>query len=531
MLFRSGEQPPQLRDLLEALQRGAQDDRVVGLIAHVGAESLGMGARQEIRDAVRAFAATGKKTIAFAESFGEFAPGGGAYYLATAFDKIYLQPSGDVGLSGLIVESPFVRGTLDKLDIEPRLDQRKEYKNAMNLFTEKAYTPAHREALEAVMISFRDQIVQGIAQGRGLPEARAREIFAGGPYVAQEALAIKLVDALVYRDEAYALARKALGEDAQTLLYGQYLERAGRPHMEGPTIALIYGVGQVVRGESNTSPVSGSSTMGSQTVAGAFRQAVDDENVKAIVFRIDSPGGSYIASDTIWRETVRAREAGKPVIATMGSVAGSGGYFVAMAADKIVAQPGTITGSIGVLAGKMLTRKFWENLGITWDDIRFGENANIWTGTYDYDDRGWQRFQLFLDRIYEDFTNKVAEGRKLPKERVLEIAKGRIWSGADAKALGLVDALGGFPEALALAREAAGLEKDAAVTLKLFPEPRSAIEQLLDEGPESLERAAVGRAMGELRASLGPAIDILEQVGALSPNMQVLRMPPGIPRF
>jgi protease IV len=184
--------------------------------------------------------------------------------------------------------------------------------------------------------------------------------------------------------------------------------------------------------------------MGAETVSKAFRQAVDDAKVSAIIFRIDSPGGSYVASDTIWRETVRAREKGVPVIVSMGNMAGSGGYFVAMAADKIVAQPGTITGSIGVFAGKMLTSELWEKLGVTWDEIHTSKNATFWTGTHDYTPEQWALFQNFLDQIYEDFTSKVADGRKIPKEKVLEIAKGRIWSGEDALKIGLVDELGGL---------------------------------------------------------------------------------------
>ena len=194
---------------------------------------------------------------------------------------------------------------------------------------------------------------------------------------------------------------------------------------------MIYGVGAVQRGAGGFSPISGTA-MGSDTVAGAFRAAREDEDVKAIVFRVDSPGGSYVASDTIWRETQLAREAGKPVIVTMGNLAGSGGYFVAMGADKIVAQPGTITASIGVLGGKLLTKGFWDKLGVTYDEVHTSDNATMFTGAQDYTPKEWGKFQQWLDRVYVDFTEKVAKGRKLPKDKVLEIAKGRIWTGEDA---------------------------------------------------------------------------------------------------
>jgi protease-4 len=303
------------------------------------------------------------------------------------------------------------------------------------------------------------------------------------------------VDGLAYRDEVYAKVKKRAGEGSKLLYLGKYLERAGRPHDSGQTIALIYGVGGVQRGRGGFDPVFGSSTMGSDTVAAAFRSAVENSSVKAIVFRIDSPGGSYVASDAIWREVVRARQAGKPVVASMGDLAGSGGYFVAMAADKIVAQPGTITASIGVLGGKALTRGFWEKLGVTWDEVHVNANATMWNNGQDYTPAEWARFQAWLDRVYSDFTGKVAEGRRLPKARVLEIAKGRIWSGEDARNLGLVDELGGLSTALALAKKAARIPDGEDVTLEVFPKRRSTWElwmaRLAGETPDSSEQTLV----------------------------------------
>ena len=350
---------PSLRDAVDALDRAAQDGRVVALIARLGAAPLGMAQAQELRDAVERFRSQKKPAVAFAETFGEFGPGGNAYYLAAAFDQIWLQPSGDIGLTGILAESFFLRGALDKLGITPRLDHRYEYKNAMNIFTEKKFTAAHREAVERVVKSWASQQIRGIARGRRLSEDEVRALINRGPLLGTEAVQAKLVDGLGYKEQVYENLKKRAGAGARIMSLRQYLRRAGRPHTKGKTIALIYGVGGVQRGESGFDPLFGEVAMGSETVAEAFRAAVRDKQVKAIVFRIDSPGGSYVASDTIWQETVRARKAGKPVIASMGDVAGSGGYFVAMAADKIVAQPGTITGSIGVLGGKMLTTRFW----------------------------------------------------------------------------------------------------------------------------------------------------------------------------
>ena len=364
-----------VRDVVEALEKAAGDARVKGLVARVGAAPMGMAQVQELRDAIAAFRASGKWTVAYAETFGEFGPGNGAYYLATSFDEIYLLPSGDVGLTGIMYESMFLRGTLEKLGVEPRMDHRKEYKNAMNTLTERAYTEAHREAMQKVMDSQFAQMVRGVAAGRGLAEAQVRGLFDRGPYLGAEAVRADLVDGVAYRDEVYEKVAAKAGGTPAYLAIGSYLDRAGRPHQKGETIALVYGLGGVQRGRSGYDPVFGDVTMGSDTVAGALRKAIKDDDVKAIVFRVDSPGGSYVASDAIWRETVRAKQAGKPVIVSMGNVAGSGGYFVAMAADKIVAQPGTITGSIGVLGGKMLTAGLWEKLGVSWDEVHSSANV------------------------------------------------------------------------------------------------------------------------------------------------------------
>jgi protease-4 len=516
---------PTLRSVVDALEKAADDPKVTGLVATLGAGSLGMAQAQEVRDAVVAFRAKKKTAVAFAETFGEFGPGNGGYYLASAFDEIYLQPSGDIGLTGLIATSPFLRGTLDKLGLVPRMDHRHEYKNALNLFTEKKYTAAHKEATSRILASMFGQMVKAVAEGRKLGEDEVRTLFDKGPYLGQEAVDAKLVDGLAYRDEVYEKAKAKAGKDAKLLFLSQYLDRAGRPHERGKTVALVYGVGGVQRGKDEYDPLEDSSTMGSDSVSSAFRAAVEDKDVKAILFRVDSPGGSYVASDTIWRETVRAKKAGKPVIVSMGNVAGSGGYFVAMAADKIVAQPATITGSIGVLGGKILTSGFFDKVGLGWDEVHTSANGTMWTSLRDYTPAEWARFQVSLDRIYEDFTSKVAEGRKLPKEKVLEIAKGRIWSGEDAKGLGLVDELGGLSTALRLAKQAAGIPDTEDVKLQVFPRPKSPVEQILAGPRENSEAAAVEAVVVRALETARPVARQLQAMGIFE-RPGVLAMPP-----
>ena len=517
-----------LRDVVDAIDRASTDDRVVGMVAKIGAPPLGMAKVQEIREAVERFRAHKKFAIAYAETFGEFGPGNGAYYLATSFDQIYLQPSGDIGLTGIIMESPFVKGTLGKLGITFHGDHRYEYKNALNFYTQTKFTPEHKEAMTAIMNSWFNQMKDGICQARQIAPEKFQSIVDAGPYLGKEAVAAKLVDGVAYRDEVYSQARSKAGARAQFLYLGKYLDRAGRPHDKGKKIALVFGVGGVTRGRSDYDPVQGSQNMGSDTVAGAIRAAVADNDVKAILFRVDSPGGSYVASDTIWREVVNARKAGKPVIVSMGDLAGSGGYFVAMAADKIVAQPGTITASIGVLGGKMLTSGLWDKVGLTWDEVHQGSNATMFTGTQDYTPAEWARFEAWLDRVYVDFTGKVADGRKLSKEKVLEIAKGRIWSGQDAKNLGLVDELGGFDTALTLAKKAAGIAESEDVKIVEYPRPKTLLQSLLQRaGADNSDKEAVGQTLARILETVQPVARQLDAAGITRKNEQedVLRMP------
>ena len=518
-----------LHDLTMALERAERDPKVVGLVARLGAAKIGVADIQEIRAAVMRFRQSGKFAVAFAETFGEFSNGLGAYYLATGFDEVWMQPSGDIGLVGLHLESPFLRGVLDKLGVKPRLDQRKEYKNAMNMFTEKAMTPAHREAMTKIGEGVYGQFVKAVSEARKLSVEEVRATVDKGPLLGSEAQVAKLVDKLGYRDEFYGAAKQRAGQNAQLLYLHKYADRVEPLHKKGPKVALIYGVGGVARGKSSTDPLSGSFTMGSDTVTAGFRAAIADKDVKAILFRVDSPGGSYVASDAIWQEVGRARRAGKPVVVSMGNVAGSGGYFVAMAADKIVAQPGTITGSIGVLGGKMIPTELWEKIGLSFDAVQLGKNAGFFSMNRDYSPEEWARFQAWLDRVYDDFTSKVAQGRKLDKQRVLELAKGRIWTGEDAKALGLVDELGGLHTALKLCKQLTSLTDAQEVELVTFPQEKGAVKQLIekltqrDADSSDKEAAAVRVKFSSVEAAQS-VLKTAQQLGIYG-SQDVLTMP------
>jgi protease-4 len=495
---------PRLVDVLDGLRRARADDKVRALMVKIGGRRIGLAQVQELRAAITEFRRSGKATVAWGETFGEFSPGNAAYYLATAFDRIWLQPSGDVGLTGLSLEQWFYRGTLDKLGLEYEVSKRYEYKNAYDRLTEQGFTGPAREALEQLASSLTGQLTAAVAERLAVPPARARELIDDGPYTSEEALELRLVDALGYRDEVYNEARKSAGPGAYLLYLGRYhrsralAERARRlPEPAPDMIALIHASGPIRRGRSGRGPLSGGA-MGSDTVSAALRAAAADRRVRAIVLRVNSPGGSYVASDTIWREVVRARQAGTPVVVSMGDVAASGGYFISMAADAIVAQPGTVTGSIGVLTGKPVTASLLERVGITTDSVTEGAHADMFTTTRPFSKEEWSKINSWLDRIYADFTGKVASGRNMTPAQVHEIARGRVWTGADAAANGLVDHLGGLDDAVGLARRKARLPDSAP--LRGFPRV-TPLDRL--RRPESSEdHAAAGASL--LAESWGP---------------------------
>jgi protease-4 len=518
---------PTLRDFLDAIEAAGDDPRVKGVLARVGEDGLGLARVQEVRDAIAAFRSKGKFAFAFADSFGEFGPGTRPYYLATVFDEIWLQPMGNVGLTGLYAESPFLKGTLHLLGIVPQFDHREEYKTAMNLLTEVKMTPAHREEVETLLAALAGQIVRGIAQGRKLSEAEVHDLIDRGPLLAEEAVQAKLVDRLGYRDEALAHARARAGSGAEVVSLQKYLDRAGRPHREGSTIALIYGSGLVMRSGDSANPVTGSKLMAATEVTRAFRAAVRDPAVRAILFRIDSPGGSAVASESIWREVVFARERGKPVIASMGDVAGSGGYYVAAGADKIVAEPATLTGSIGVLAGKLVVADLLKKIGVSTDSAQIGANAAMFSPTADFSARARSRLEAFLDETYKGFKDHVATGRHMTAEEVEAVAKGRVWSGEDAKARGLVDELGGYSVALRLAKQAANLPPDAPFTLTVFPREETLPELIYDRlSGKDREREDGSVGSGSIERSLKAVQPLLQRLETVLDTPGVLTMPP-----
>jgi protease IV len=505
-----------LPDIIEGLRRAHHDDRVRALVVKVGGGRIGLARMQEIREAVSGFRESGKLAVAWAETFGEFTHGNVPYYLATAFDRIYLQPSGTLGLTGIAVEQLFLHDALAKIGIAFESAKRYEYKSAADNLTERGFTPPAREASERLAVSIAEQISTAIAERRGKTATQARELLDRGPFLAADALTEGLVDALGYRDEVYADVRKEAGPDATLQYVARYqrghvlAQRARRlPSRRQDFVAVVYASGPIRQGRSTRSPLGGTA-MGSDTVAAALRSALADQRARAVLLRVNSPGGSATASDTIWREVVRLRAASKPVVVSMSDVAASGGYFISAPADVIVAQPGTITGSIGVIMGKPVLADALERVGITTDSVAVGSGANMLAPTHPFTEEEWNRINIWLDAIYQDFIGKVASGRRMGVERVHEVARGRVWTGADAAQNGLVDELGGMQAAAEIARRRAGLPADAP--LRVYPRLTPLDQLRPPPSSESRPAAAAAFALGFADA-WGPAWRLAARAG------------------
>lgn len=542
----TGNDAVDLNDLVRAVRAAAKDDRVGGLVVRLGncmslaPHLLASASLEELRDAVAAFSARGKVTVAYAETFGEASSSGvlPAYFLASAFDRVYLAPCGELMLTDALVESVFVRRALERIGVTARLRGRKKYKNIVNTLTEDSYTPEHREAVEGVVDSARRHIFAAVASARELAGGAAEfeEAVRAGPLLAQGALERRLVDGLLYRDEvldvvAELMHRRGGGDPVPeppkppALYLGAYRQRAvrgGGRHR----FALIRAEGTIRRGESEREWTGVETSIGSDTVSRAIRCAVADKRVKAIVLQINSGGGSYVASDHMAREVSLARRAGKTVVAVMGTVAASGGYYLAMNADHIVAMPTTITGSIGVAGGKLVTRDMWrEKLSVDWDAVEKAENSMAFSGSRDLTEADSKRMDEMLDTIYEDFTSKAAAARKMSRADMEAAAQGRIWTGVDALRLGLVDEIGGgLAAGVDAAKRLLGLGADSdTVDLVAFPPPQPLAQRLLGGGgtpKNNEERDRRGVATG-------PAVALPTAVSMLRPFAVAASRVPG----
>ena len=467
--------PASLRTLTLSLDRAAADPKVRAVVVRVSVlPDSGWGKVQELRDAITRFRKSGKPAYAHLEVCGNK-----EYYLATACTKIYAVPTALLEVTGLHSEVMFFRNTLDKLGVQAQFEGVGKYKNAPNQFTETGFTGPHREQMEALIDSVYEQYVAAIAASRGKTPEEVQAIVDAGPYEGRDALKAGLVDELLYEDQIEDRLK------AERVTPGRYVRSAKGFGLDGrPKVALVYAVGDIAPGESQNGPL-GSELAGSDTVAGAIRDARKDDAIKAIVLRIDSPGGSGTASDVIWREVGLARKS-KPVVVSMGDVAASGGYYIGMGSDAIVAQPATITGSIGVFGGKFSLHGLYDKLGITKEIVARGERAAMFSEYRPWTEDERMRIRALMVSFYQDFVGKVAQGRKKSYEDVDAVAQGRVWTGSEALRHGLVDRLGGMDVALAVAKEKARIARDQEVSVVILPERKGFLDLLLErqeEGP------------------------------------------------
>ena len=456
--------------VVETLRKAKVDARVEAVVLIPAMQPGLWGKVQEIRDAVLDFKTSGKPIVAYLEY-----SGGQQYYLATACDQIFLTPTSPLDLVGVASYELFFRGALDKVGAYPDMLHAGEFKTASNVYTETTFTPEHREMTESLNRDLYDQLVDGIAAGRTMTASAVEALIDQGPFLPEEAVRHGLVDGLAYEDEL--TDRLALADsELKRLSYADY--RRVNPRSlglnRGPQIALVYAVGMITFGGSGTD-VTGSEVLGSETLVRAIRDARTDDSIQAIIMRIDSPGGAAIASDIIWRELTLARD-DKPIIASMSDVAASGGYYIAMPAHAIVAQPATLTGSIGVVGGKFALGGTFEKIGLDIETVADGKVADINSPVARYSDDARARLQQQIDAIYETFLDKAAQGRSMTRDAVHAVAQGRVWTGRQAKDLGLVDELGGLARAVTVAKERAGIGADVEVTLVPYPRPRSLFE-------------------------------------------------------
>jgi protease-4 len=524
--------PTTFHEVIDDLAAAAKDKRVKGFVARLQDIDMTPAQLQELRDTLAAFRKSGKFASVFAEEFGGAGSGIGDYYLAAAFEQVWLQPVGSVSVNGISIEVPFLKEVMEKVGVEAQFVHKGIYKSAPESLTETGMSAPHREMMTGLVGDLSGQIIAGIASDRRMTAEVVRGIIDGAPYSDSEALQLKLVDKTGYYDQMLDEAKAKAGKDAKSVRLLDYsfvademkpgkgmADMAGKifhknePSGRKPKIALIIGDGEIVSYKGNSHGGFGGPGMSADKIVEAFDDAEKDKDVAAVVFRIDSPGGSPAAAESIRRAIMKAQQKGVPVIVSMGGYAASGGYWIATPADKIVAEPASITGSIGVFGGKLVLAQLWKKLGVSWESVQVGDHARMWSANTAFSPQERARFDSLLDGVYEAFIARVMEGRKMTRAQVLAVAEGRIWTGRQAKEKGLVDELGGLDKAVQLAKAAAKLPPTEEVPVKRFPEPKSPLEMFIELATEGV--------------SVMPVINIsaADVLRGLAAEMEVLKAP------
>jgi protease-4 len=473
-----GNRTPTVRSIVDNLRKAKVDSRVRAVLLKPTDFSSPFWAKvQEIRDAVIEFRKSGKPVYAYLEYGGDR-----EYYLASAADKVFLMPSAPLDLNGIATYELFLRGTLDKIGAYPDLHHIGDYKTAVNTFTQKNFTAAHKEMDESLNRDLYEQIVRGIADGRKKSDAEIRRRFDEGPFLPEDALTAGLIDDVAYEDQVEDKLKSGEKRDRMDADDYARISLTSLGLNRGPRIAVVYAAGTIASGRSGFDPVNGP-VIGSDTLIEHIRQARRDRSVRAIVLRVDSPGGSAAASDAVWRELMitRNEKPERPLVVSMGDLAASGGYYIAMPAQVIVAQPSTLTGSIGIFGGKIVTGGVYGKLGANIESTSVGKNAEINSPVRPYNASELKKLQEQLQAFYDQFVEKVADSRHTTPEKIDAIAQGRVWTGRQGKQNQLVDELGGLDRAVAIAKQRAKIPTDSEVEIVVYPARKSFYEILSDQ--------------------------------------------------
>ncbi len=500
-------EPVTVRSLTEALRAAKTDPRITGVLLRPVQAPARWGKIQELRDALVDFRSSGKPLVALLEFAGDR-----EYVLASAASRVVLVPPGQLNLTGLASYQVFLRGTFDMIGATPDLLHIGDYKTAVNTFTEKGFTPAHRDMTESLNHDAFEQLLNVVASARKKSVAEVRTIVDQGPMLPDAALQSGLVDEVAYFDEIGKTS--GLGDRFKELSLEQYLTvmPSLRPRLNAPRVAVLYAVGTIVSGSGGSGPTG--AEVGSDKLTEYIREVRNDDSIKAAVLRVDSPGGSTVASDVIWRELMLLR-ARKPLVVSMSDLAASGGYYIAMPGHVIVAQPGTLTGSIGIFSGKFVTGGTYSKLGMNIEAVSEGAYAEMYSPTRVFNEAERAKVEEHMQAFYDQFVEKVAESRSSTPEKIDAIAQGRVWTGRQARERGLVDELGGLPKAMAIAQQRAGIATDVSVQVVVYP-PRPSVFEAL---------SSLGGAQG-MRASLAEALlspQDREALAAVRRPLQMLR--------
>ncbi|MCM3906260.1 MAG: signal peptide peptidase SppA [Pyrinomonadaceae bacterium] len=469
-----------LTNLVLQFRKAKVDNRIKAVILDINMSGAGWAKSEEIRDAITDFRSSGKQVYAYMELGMNK-----EYYIATACDRIYLAPPGELFINGLAAEVMFFRGSLDKLGIYPDIYQIGKYKSAGDMFTRKDMSDAHKEYINSLLDDLFNRYVEAIAKARGKTPDEVRAIIDNSPYGSLKAKEAGLIDSAAYRDELDKEIKSKLGykdSDELRLVRGAQYREVPPESLgldKGERIAVIYATGNIGSGKSDNSP-TGDQSIGSDTLAKALNDARDDKTIKAIVLRVDSPGGSGLASDIIWH-AVEAAKQKKPVVVSMSDVAASGGYYISASANKIIAQPSTITGSIGVVAGKPVMKGFYDWIGLSNEYVLRGKNAGMFRETEKFTPDERAKFEEWIKTTYyNDFVPKVANGRGKDAAYIDSVGQGRVWTGSQGKGNGLVDEFGGLDRAVAIAKQLANIPADKEVNRVILPYPQTFLQQLLN---------------------------------------------------